>query len=239
MKNNAEQHDDYWFLEFNHIRDTDYHRARKGIEAGPHPTDRLLYDYVLGWIEEEETEIISRHLLLCGICAQEVLNIREAESTIERKLSDWLEHQKNIEGRSFRIPPATLPSHTLSETEHQHAIATEYWEPLLAGQRATAACIPTQEHLFRREDGDIKVSCFWRARYHDKPAFIKISWNANIKVRSEIRAHFINPDTHELRSEIRLGTQLAGEEWFTSHELGFDPSSEKWAIAIIVQEIEE
>jgi hypothetical protein len=118
-------------------------------------------------------------------------------------------------------------------------IATEYWEPQWTGQQATAADIPEQKHVFRREDGDINVSCFWRSQHRKKPAYISISWKANVTTRNEIRARFINSETREHLAEVDLGSHFMGEEVFTSDDLGFDPSCERWAMALVLKEVGE
>jgi hypothetical protein len=218
------------------VSSPEYLGAKRRIEAGSHPTDRMLYNYVLNWVYENDAKIIMKHLAFCGICAAKVLQIRQVEGELEEKLSDW------TDGKENRLYPLLTSSFTrerdtLLAKNFQEGVATEYWEPLFAGQLATAADIPVQEHLFKREEGDIEISCYWGGTYVNKPAFIKLSWKANIRIRSEILARFINPETQELRSEVCLGTHLTGEEAFTSQELGFDPLTENWAIAIVLREL--
>ncbi len=111
-------------------------------------------------------------------------------------------------------------------------MATELWEPRLAD---TATATRGEEHTFAVGDGEITLLCYWQGEYRDKPPFIRISWNANISVRSEIWVHFA---TQQTRAEFCLGTGLSGEDFFTSKELGFDPSTEQWKVALALKEVE-
>ncbi len=202
------------------------------VEQGPHPTDELLYEYVWGGLDEQDAGMIRVHIAFCGICAEEVLRLRLVEEELEEKLLTWTKGEARALTSPFPFQRGSTSQEVLFEE-----LAPEFWEPQWAGQLATAADIPEQEHVFRREDGDIKISCFWRGQYRKKPAYISISWNANVTTRSEFRVRFINPETQEELSEVYLGTGLVGEEVFTNEDLGFDPSCEQWAIALIVKEV--
>jgi hypothetical protein len=116
-------------------------------------------------------------------------------------------------------------------------LATEFWEPDWQQRRATAADIPPQEHVFAREDGDITISCLWRSQHRRHPSYISISWKADVTTYNEIHARFVDPETRQQLAEVRLGAGVIGEEVFTSEELGFDPSSERWALALVVKEV--
>jgi len=61
----------------------DYQQSKTEVENGPHPPEDMLYDYVLGVMNEEQVDIIRDHISFCGICAQEVLQIRLAEEDLE------------------------------------------------------------------------------------------------------------------------------------------------------------
>jgi len=111
------------------------------------------------------------------------------------------------------------------------------WEPQWAGVPVTCSDIPPQTQPFITDDGDIQITCHWRSQYNKKPAYIQISWEANITDKGELYARFVNPDTHEILSEVCLGKNLKGEEIFTAEDLGFDPSATKWGISVLLKGI--
>ena len=118
-------------------------------------------------------------------------------------------------------------------------VITEPWIPELAGVPVTASDIPTQKNKFRMDFGEVDLSCFWKPEYDETPAYLSIKWKSSISVRCELIIRFINPKTYWIYSEISLGTQLTGEELFIKKDLGFDPSSEKWSMALIFNDIQE
>ena len=101
------------------------------------------------------------------------------------------------------------------------------------GQLVAAADIPKQRHSFSTKYGDINIECSWGEQHQGEPAYIWLSWKANISADNELWLRFVDPETQTIRHEVNLGTIRAGEETFTSHELGFDPSTERWAISVI------
>ncbi len=110
------------------------------------------------------------------------------------------------------------------------------WQPLWAGQAVTADDIPKQEYTFQSEHGKIVMTCEWKPAYAATPAFLKVSWEASLESRSRLVARFIDPESQAIRSEICLGTSLCGEETLTKDDLGFDPSSDPWAISLILRD---
>ena len=111
------------------------------------------------------------------------------------------------------------------------------WQPKFVGIPVTASEIPKQSNSFIMDDGTINISCYWKHQSHDNPAFVNISWKVNISNPCEIWAQFINPETHERLSKVKLGRNLSGEKIFTSDDLGFNPTKTKWAISIILMEL--
>ena len=109
------------------------------------------------------------------------------------------------------------------------------WEPDFAGQPVTAADIPEQTKYFKMTDGEIKLSCMWRAQYGEKPAYIRVKWDANISSGYEIWIAFFNPETKSFFSEVPLGTHLNGGTVIQSQTLKFDPSCERWAASVVLK----
>jgi len=81
------------------------------------------------------------------------------------------------------------------------------------------------------------VRCLWRSRHNETPADVRISWSANLPTPSELWVRFMRPDAATLLREVRLGMDLVGRETFTTDDLGFDPSTEKWALSIVLKEV--
>lgn len=67
----------------------EYRKLKKRTEEGPHPTDEMLYDYVLDTVDDKDARKIRDHISLCGICAKEVLQIRMMEDKAEADLVAW------------------------------------------------------------------------------------------------------------------------------------------------------
>ena len=206
-----------------------YCRLREHAEKTPDLTGEKLYDYVLGWLDEKEAREVREHIALCGDCAHGVVRIMRIEDELEQDSLDWAD-----------VPPAKEDS--VSQTTSEQFSLTDrvvrwlssLWEPQWAGQLVTAADIPQQSHTFTSEDGDMKIACYWKGQYKDEPAYVQISWKADLIPESELWIRFVNPATRTIRREVCLGTGLVGEEIFTSDDLGFDPSYERWAIAVLL-----
>jgi len=112
------------------------------------------------------------------------------------------------------------------------------WEPQWAGEIVTALDIPEQHKSFTNEESDIEISCYWRNAQDSFPAYIQISWQVKIVAPGELTARFVNPQTQEILCDLVLGKEIIGSEKFTSDDLGFDPSSEKWGLSILINNIE-
>ena len=187
-----------------------FRRQQRSFRAAPHPTGENLYHYALGWLPEGEAAYLRQHLLFCERCAAEVARIIGIEQRIAQ--------------RTASAPPLDL----------RDALATEFWEPQWAGQLATAADIPAQEHTFFLDDGQIMLSCRWGGECGSEPAFIWIRWESRLHAEHAFSVHFIHPETQLARYETSLGSLPTGEATFISRELGFDPATERWAIGLSI-----
>ena len=215
-----------------------FRRLRENASKTPHPTREKLYDYALGWMDQAEVRQVREHIAFCGDCAHEVLRILRIEDELEQDALEWADRAPV----SSQEPKAAFSLPTSKKSSIIDSLVrwiSPLWEPQWAGQLVTAADIPKQTHAFISENGDIKISCYWKGQYHDQPAYIQIAWKANLTTESEIWIRFTDPATRVIRSEICLGTGLVGEESFTSDDLGFDPSNEKWAISVVLQDVQE
>lgn len=62
---------------------------KEAFEKGHHPPDDMLYDYVLGWLDSKEQNMVKEHIAFCGQCAGEVLHIRAVEDELESDQIPW------------------------------------------------------------------------------------------------------------------------------------------------------
>ncbi len=110
---------------------------------------------------------------------------------------------------------------------------SEMWMPQWAGEEVTASDIAEQRHIFDTDnDGRIELKCYWEGETDYNPAYIKISWKADVSETDGMGIRFINPETQKILTEELLGNDKVGEEIFTGKDLGFDPGQDKFAISI-------
>ncbi|QTA86293.1 hypothetical protein [Desulfonema magnum] len=91
LKDWLETDDD--FLEFleQEAQSDNYKSLKKEAEAGPHPTEDMLYDYVLDVLDHNAAKAVRNHILFCGECARELLRIRLIEEASENAFLSWLD----------------------------------------------------------------------------------------------------------------------------------------------------
>jgi len=79
------------FLEYIRNQDQlpDYKNIVQNVEKGSHPTNEMLYDYVLDLLNEEDEERVDNHIAFCRICRHEVLVIMEMEESFDKGLISW------------------------------------------------------------------------------------------------------------------------------------------------------
>lgn len=215
---NMRGHEDFVDLLKQEVRTEAYCHVKATLNQASHPTHAMLAEYAAGELSEITAMHVMQHLAWCHECTIEVAGfMRNHQGENNSPVSPADEYGEIKQG-------------LLAE------IASEYWEPEYAGLQATAADIPQQEHTFSLTEGDIQLTCNWGGPQGSDPAFIWLKWRANIEEERELYARFVDPETQTMRYEARLGTYLEGEETFSSRELGFDPSRERWAVSIVLKE---
>ncbi len=207
-----------------------YRKLREQMKIdGRHPSGEMLHDYVMDELDEESARHLRGHLLLCHPCTDGVLRLlMRIEDELDQTAMD----------RANEMTGERPGEGPVSVIDALASWISRPWEPRWAGQPVTASDIPEQEHSFRMDDGEIRLSCNWREAHGEYPAYIRVAWEADIMSPSNIEARFTEPETRKIRAQVRLGTHLAGERTFTSDDLGFDPSRERWAVAVILTEEE-
>lgn len=111
------------------------------------------------------------------------------------------------------------------------------WHPQWAGEERTADATLPQTQVLPLADGDITVTCEWWPAYRDLPAILRVAWHARLSVPGDFWVRFTAPDDPErlLAPEIRLGSTPGGEARLTAEALGFDPTRQPWALAVVLQ----
>jgi len=90
----------------------EYRQLRRQVEDGPdHPSAETLYDYGLGWLEEEDTERILDHITLCGSCLEEVLRIRSIEDELNQEALDRADKKPLIVRMKEFVSCLSFPFH--------------------------------------------------------------------------------------------------------------------------------
>jgi len=89
IKKAMKSNEDFLALLKQAAQSDEYRKLKKRAEEGPHPTDEMLYEYVLDVLDDEDARKIRDHISLCGICAKEVLQIRMMEENAEEELLAW------------------------------------------------------------------------------------------------------------------------------------------------------
>jgi hypothetical protein len=111
------------------------------------------------------------------------------------------------------------------------------WHPPLAGELSTAADTAAQTHTFYCDEGEIRVTCEWRAAVTDQPAILRIAWQASLSCQGDLSVQLTQRDDPAVQlAELGLGSALEGEHVWSAHTLGFDPSRVPWAMRLVVTE---
>ena len=210
--NSLEQHEELTTRIEEEIRAGRHRASISATTFTPHPSGERLYDYALGGLDADEETEIQRHLTRCSACVRELGAILKFEQSLEE--------------------PDAQPS----LVERAILWISELWTPRWAGEVVTAADIPAQSHRFEMETGggEMTITCFWRGEGDYEPAYLNISWRADVLIAGDFRVRFVSPETQEILADLPLGMQLRGEKTFTPHELGFDPSCQRWGFSIVL-----
>ncbi len=213
----------FWDFLTQEARSEAYHQISRQTER--HPSPAALFEWVADRSEPAEAGRIMDHIAVCEECAHEVLNIMRLDDELEQTLLEWADM-----GAEYEPGPVAGKCMTW---------ASDLWEPQWFDTHAAAADVPKQTHVFSTHNGDIRLSVYWQGQNADQAAFLSLTWNVEESghggVRNrEFRFRLVNPATRSIRCEISTGTSLSGEKNMTGTELGFDPSYERWAVAVIV-----
>jgi hypothetical protein len=222
-ENMTENTDEFLTLLEQHVRSRNYRKVDDTLKYSKHPKREILYDYVLNWIAEPDATEVREHIACCVTCAREVLHITRIEHELTQPQIPqpvWGDRVK----QSISLPANLV------------RWVSELWKPQWAGVAVSAGDIPVQTKIFKMQEGEIEITCLWRAQYELTLAHIELSWTTNLLRPLELWVIFFHPKTKVVLVEILLGTSPEGGRIITSEELGFDPSIVPWALTILLKE---
>jgi len=120
--------------------------------------------------------------------------------------------------------------------ESAAAWASKLWVPTWAGEAITALDLPEQHQHFDMGEGEyVDLSCSWEGGQTGQARRIRLSWSANIFSPGKIWVHFVDPKSGSILGKHCLGEILEGVVQLESGGLNFDPSTQKWAIQIVIE----
>ncbi len=88
----------------------DFRTLRQGVEDGlHHPSGEDLYNYVLGWLDQEHSLRVLDHVVLCGRCLEEVMKIQQIEEALTKDALERADKRPWIERARDFIPSLSFP----------------------------------------------------------------------------------------------------------------------------------
>jgi len=89
----------------------DFRTLRQEVEDGlHHPSGEDLYNYVLGWLDQENSLRVLDHVVLCGRCLEEVMKIQQIEEALTKDALEradklpWIERVRDfVSSLSFPV----------------------------------------------------------------------------------------------------------------------------------------
>lgn len=105
------------------------------------------------------------------------------------------------------------------------------WKPMWAGEKPSSHAIPEQKQTYSLKGGEFSIRCNWNSK------MIEISWSANTQSPSEFWVQFVDPETKEIFSTVKLGKKMSGKKSFEKEELKFDFTNVKWALHVLFKDI--
>jgi len=93
-----------------------------------------------------------------------------------------------------------------------------------------------KENFIIDSNSRIEFALSWNQGEGESPDYVKIEWKLDTEDIRELWCSFLHPENSTILVEFPLGNRKEGDETFTSEELGFDPSPEKWGFSILLRE---
>ena len=88
----------------------DFRTLRQEVEDGlHHPSGEDLYNYVLGWLDQEHSLRVLDHVVLCGRCLEEVMKIQQIEEALTKDALERADKLPWIERVKGFIPSLSFP----------------------------------------------------------------------------------------------------------------------------------
>lgn len=221
-----------------------YKNARPGMNC---PSIEVLGAYTAGELAADERKQIVGHIAACASCRMVAMRFEADQYLWNQAVAHDPEValMQALGKEGCKSVSALIHKSGASDQgfisnikENLVAWASPQWQPLYAGEAVTAADVEEQSTTFEMDYGEyINLSCHWHDEKEGQPC-IELSWQANLLEPSSLWVRFIDPGSSAVLSEILLGNELEGRKSIKMDELDFNPATDKWAIAIIVEETE-
>lgn len=104
------------------------------------------------------------------------------DPVVEEAFSLLVRHTQAPEGFHARVM-ARVAAERLTVGDRLVRWLSPLWQPTWAGELVTAADVAPQEHVFALDDGEIQVTCGWRAAYGHLPVTLRVAGQAHMTLR--------------------------------------------------------
>ena len=131
----------------------------------------------LAWLEQFSRELDADPDIL------DTLSIEEVQTELQALGADVEEFHARLAG-TLRKTKLRKAGNTLIQW------MSPLWQPQWAGQFVGSGDIPGQTHIFKLEQGAIEITCSWKPRVGETPAYLDLSWKADTIMEGELWCHF-------------------------------------------------
>ena len=194
--------------------------------------DEVLVDYFYHDLPDDVEQTVARHIQECERCRIILLKLDVEQQRWERRLNAAYQAELQTSRRSTEPEYAMSEQYTLPEWGT--LIAEYYIEPreTRTANTARTQMFKKSQH-FQTEFGDIEIRYGWGEQGKDNHSFIWIGWEAELFADVTFAIRLLEPGTDTIRLEISpQTTEQTDEATFTMEQLGFDPLSTPWDMAI-------
>ena len=114
------------------------HLKRRVEKEGPHPADEMLHDYVLGWLDEQDAKMVRAHILICGLCTDEILRLTRIESELDENAMGDV---KGPDSRKDSLQSETNPDRLKKIIEKIKTRLSRYAAPKMLATAMIGVCL--------------------------------------------------------------------------------------------------
>jgi len=148
LKEAGERHESFLSFVTHEASSERYQAMKSSAEAGEHPPDDMLRDYVLDRLDEEKSDRVMAHLAVCEICLKDIRLIREEH--MEEIPPETIFDKEELAGMARQ--PEKNRMAALKEKISELS-ATLWFRPLVSG--LAAACLVAYLMMPRSDIGEM------------------------------------------------------------------------------------